>query len=112
MNDPLSLRQHWPEPARRRPIVIFGAGSITRDAHLPAYAKGGYDIAGIYDPDRKKAAELGLPVFASIEDAARRRSQDRTEVRTAPASARSTVSAAAPAAPSAANHVGHQTTYQ
>ena len=71
MNDPLSLRQHWPEPARRRPIVIFGAGSITRDAHLPAYAKGGYDIAGIYDPDRKKAAELGLPVFASIEDAAR-----------------------------------------
>ena len=71
MNDPLSLRQHWPEPARRRPIVIFGAGSITRDAHLPAYAKGGYKIAGIYDPDRKKAAELGLPVFASIEDAAR-----------------------------------------
>ena len=71
MNDPLSLRQHWPEPTARRPIVIFGAGSITRDAHLPAYAKGGYKIAGIYDPDREKAAGLGFPVFASIEDAAR-----------------------------------------
>lgn len=71
MHDPAALRQHWPAPARRRPVVIFGAGSITRDAHLPAYRKGGYEIAGIYDPDREKAEALGLPVFASVEEAAR-----------------------------------------
>ncbi|TKW67092.1 MAG: Gfo/Idh/MocA family oxidoreductase [Paracoccus denitrificans] len=69
MNDLSTLRQHWPEPTTRRPVVIFGAGSIVRDAHLPAYAKGGYEIAGIYDPDRKKAAELGQPVFASMDEA-------------------------------------------
>lgn len=69
MNDLSTLRQHWPEPTIRRPVVIFGAGSIVRDAHLPAYAKGGYEIAGIYDPDRKKAAELGQPVFASMDEA-------------------------------------------
>jgi predicted dehydrogenase len=68
--DPRSLRQHWPEPAQRRPVVIFGAGSIVRDAHLPAYAKGGYEIAGIHDPDREKAGALGYPVFGSLAEAA------------------------------------------
>lgn len=52
------LLQAWPEPSRRRPIVIFGAGSIVRDAHLPAWAAGGYDVAGICDPDREKAEAL------------------------------------------------------
>ena len=70
MNDVATLRQHWPAPTMRRPIVIFGAGSIVRDAHLPAYAKGGYEIAGIYDPDHKKAATLGHRAFGSVEEAA------------------------------------------
>ena len=65
-----ALLQHWPEPSVRRPIVIFGAGSIVRDAHLPAYEKGGYEIAGIYDPDQAKAAELGHYAFTSVEEAA------------------------------------------
>ncbi|KUF09912.1 Gfo/Idh/MocA family protein [Pseudoponticoccus marisrubri] len=52
------LRQGWAPPARRRPIVIFGAGSIVRDAHLPAWAAGGYEVAGITDPDRAKAQAL------------------------------------------------------
>lgn len=65
-----ALLQHWPEPSVRRPIVIFGAGSIVRDAHLPAYEKGGYEIAGIYDPDHAKAAELGHYAFTSVEEAA------------------------------------------
>lgn len=69
--DPATLQQYWPAPAERRPIVIFGAGSITRDAHLPAYAAGGYEIAGIYDPDQARAADLGHPVLASVEEAAR-----------------------------------------
>ncbi|QDY71510.1 Gfo/Idh/MocA family protein [Qingshengfaniella alkalisoli] len=71
--DPEKLRQSWPEPAQKRPIVIFGAGSIVSDAHLPAYARGGYDVAGIYDPDLDKAKALAaahdLRVFPSAEDA-------------------------------------------
>jgi predicted dehydrogenase len=54
--------------------VIFGAGSIVRDAHLPAYAKGGYRVAGIYDPDLSKARELaavqGCAVYSTMDEAA------------------------------------------
>ena len=56
--DPKSLRQWWPKPSQPRPIVIFGAGSIVGDAHLPAYRKGGFPVAGIYDPNVEKAAAL------------------------------------------------------
>ncbi|WP_226781452.1 Gfo/Idh/MocA family protein [Oceaniglobus trochenteri] len=72
------LRQSWPAPSRKRPIVIFGAGSIVSDAHLPAYAMGGYTIAGIHDPDMDKAARLAeangtraltLDQALSVEDA-------------------------------------------
>lgn len=55
---PIDLQQDMDPPRTRRPIVIFGAGSIVRDAHLPAWAAGGYDVAGIVDPDRDKAAAL------------------------------------------------------
>jgi predicted dehydrogenase len=56
------------------PIVIIGAGGIVRDAHLPAYAKAGFRVAGIYDLDRQKAATLasqyGIPrLFAALEEA-------------------------------------------
>lgn len=68
------LQQHWPRASRPRPIVIFGAGSIVRDAHLPAYARVGYPVAGLHDPDREKAEALaarhGLRVFATAEEAA------------------------------------------
>lgn len=53
-----ALRQVWPPPSRPKPIVIFGAGSIVRDAHLPAYALGGYEVAGIHDPDQRRAEDL------------------------------------------------------
>ncbi len=53
-----SLRQWWPKPVHPRPIVIFGAGSIVGDAHLPAYRKAGFLVAGIFDPDGAKAREL------------------------------------------------------
>ncbi|EPX75848.1 Gfo/Idh/MocA family protein [Salipiger mucosus] len=52
------LKQDWEAPATRRPVVIFGAGSIVRDAHLPAWAAGGYEVAGLTDPDRAKAEAL------------------------------------------------------
>ncbi|WP_299776013.1 Gfo/Idh/MocA family oxidoreductase [uncultured Tateyamaria sp.] len=69
------LNQFWPCASEPKPIVIFGAGSIVTDAHLPAYAKAGYEVAGIYDPDLDKASNVacshGTNVFASLEDAAR-----------------------------------------
>lgn len=65
------LKQHWPKASNPKPIVIFGAGSIVTDAHLPAYAKAGYTVAGLYDPDadkaRKVAADHGIAAFASPE---------------------------------------------
>ncbi|RVM02599.1 gfo/Idh/MocA family oxidoreductase, partial [Sinorhizobium meliloti] len=56
--DPSSLRQWWPKPVTPRPIVIFGAGSIVGDAHLPAYRNAGFPVAGIFDPDAGKATAL------------------------------------------------------
>jgi len=68
------LRQSWPTPASCRPIVIIGAGGIVNDAHLPAYRKAGFPVAGIYDLDRSRAEALAarwsLPVFPSLEEAA------------------------------------------
>ena len=72
--DPSSLSQSWPLPARPRPIVTFGAGSIVGDAHYPAYRKGGFPIAGLYDPDHDKAKALadkwGVAAYRTVEEAA------------------------------------------
>ena len=54
----IELAQCWPRPANPLPIVIFGAGSIVTDAHLPAYAAAGFRVRGIYDPDLSKARAL------------------------------------------------------
>jgi predicted dehydrogenase len=61
-------------PRHPRPIVILGAGGIVRDAHLPAYRKAGFDVAGICDRDLDRAqalaAEYGIPaVRATIAEA-------------------------------------------
>jgi predicted dehydrogenase len=69
-----SLRQRWPLPAAPRPIVIIGAGSIVRDAHLPTYARLGFPVAGIFDLDpaasRARAAAFAVArVFASLDAA-------------------------------------------
>lgn len=45
-------------PENPPPIVIIGAGGIVRDAHLPAYAKAAFHIAGIYDVTPGKAQAL------------------------------------------------------
>ncbi len=67
------LSQSVPLPKTSLPIVIFGAGSIVTDAHLPAYARLGFTVAGIYDPDQAKAqvvaAKHGTRAFASMEEA-------------------------------------------
>ncbi|CAN7415931.1 Gfo/Idh/MocA family oxidoreductase [Rhizobium rhizogenes] len=71
--DPQSLRQWWPQPSVPRPIVIFGAGSIVGDAHLPAYKKGGFPVVGLYDPNAEKAQALadqwGIRAFTTEAEA-------------------------------------------
>jgi predicted dehydrogenase len=69
-----SLRQRWPLPTAPRPIVVVGAGSIVRDAHLPTYARLGFPVAGIFDIDpaasRAQAAAFAIPrVFDSLDAA-------------------------------------------
>ncbi len=72
--DPSDLNQFWPQPSAPRPIVIFGAGSIVSDAHLPAYRKAGFPVAGLYDPDQDKAKRLAgewdIASYASLDEAA------------------------------------------
>ncbi len=67
------LCQSLPLPKTSLPVVIFGAGSIVTDAHLPAYARLGFTVAGIYDPDQAKAqavaATHGTRAFASLAEA-------------------------------------------
>lgn len=69
----IELAQTIAPPSRSLPIVIFGAGSIVSDAHLPAYARAGFAVAGIYDPDHEKAAALaaahGTRAYASVAEA-------------------------------------------
>ena len=71
--DPRRLQQSWPRSAKPRPIVIFGAGSIVGDAHLPAYRKANLPVAGIFDPNSAKAGALaeqwGTVAFRSEEQA-------------------------------------------
>ncbi|MEO1010094.1 MAG: Gfo/Idh/MocA family oxidoreductase [Bacteroidota bacterium] len=45
-------------PREKRPIYIIGAGGIVRDAHLPAYQKAGFTVAGITNRTRKRAEDL------------------------------------------------------
>ncbi|MBI5289222.1 MAG: Gfo/Idh/MocA family oxidoreductase [Chloroflexi bacterium] len=71
----MDLQQVWPRPSKPRPIVVIGAGSIVRDAHLPVYARLAFPVAGIFDVDaeaaHERAAEFGIErVFASLDEAA------------------------------------------
>lgn len=41
-----------------RPIFVIGAGSIVRDAHLPAYLSAGFPVEGVFDLDLARARDL------------------------------------------------------
>ncbi len=45
-------------PSVPRPIVVIGAGSIVRDAHLPAYQLAGFPVHGICNRTRATAEDL------------------------------------------------------
>ncbi len=69
------LRQAWDLPAHPRPIVIIGAGGIVRTAHLPAYRRVRFPVAGLFDIDASAASEtgrrFGVPaVFSTFAEAA------------------------------------------
>ncbi len=75
---PNDLRQQWPLPTKPRPIVVIGAGSIVRDAHLPIYRRLNFPVAGIFDVNppaaRERAEAFAIPrVFDSLDDATRTR---------------------------------------
>jgi predicted dehydrogenase len=61
-------------PKKTAPVILFGAGGIVNDAHLPAYQLAGFPVIGIHDPDVEKARRLatrfGIPrVFATQAEA-------------------------------------------
>src|SRR6266403_2320015 len=65
-----------PHPKRVRPIMVIGAGGIVRAAHLPAYERAGFPVAGLMDQDGDKAAMLAAErrisgAFGSIAEAVR-----------------------------------------
>ena len=70
----IELNQSWPRPSKPMPIVIFGAGSIVTDAHIPAYAAAGFEILGVFDTDLRKSQNLadqfGFVAFETAEHAA------------------------------------------
>ena len=45
-------------PAYKRNIAIIGAGGIVTDAHLPAYAKAGFNVLAIHDRNIEKATQV------------------------------------------------------
>ena len=56
----LELDYAAPQPKnRRRGIGIIGAGGIVNEAHLPAYAKAGFNVVAIYDARADAVEELG-----------------------------------------------------
>lgn len=61
-------------PATSLPIIVLGAGGIVRDAHLPAYRKAGFEVAGVYNRHLERAERLAtdfaIPcVYDSLEQA-------------------------------------------
>ncbi|MEQ1823273.1 MAG: Gfo/Idh/MocA family oxidoreductase [Fimbriimonadaceae bacterium] len=65
----MRFRQHPVIPANRRPIAIIGAGSIVRNAHLPAYEMCGFEIAAVmdrsWDVAERLASDFEIPAVAT-----------------------------------------------
>ena len=54
----MNLKQQVELPKKPLPIVIIGAGSIIKDAHLPAYSMANFKVKGIYNKTKSKAEAL------------------------------------------------------
>lgn len=96
----IQLNQQPALPKLPRPIISIGAGGIVHDAHLLAYRKAGFQVAGIYDLNleraRALAGQFGIErVFPTLERAASE----------APADAVFDVAVPAPAIPEVLPHL-------
>ena len=58
VEDVCNLNTTLPMPKNPKQIIIIGAGGIVSDAHLPAYKKSGFQVAGIFDPLKEKAEKM------------------------------------------------------
>ena len=56
------------DPALRGGVAVLGCGSIARSAHLPAYARHGIGVVGVWSRSPSSTAGLGLPVYGSAEE--------------------------------------------
>src|SRR5437667_185907 len=61
-------------PEKPRPIVSIGAGGIVEDSHYPAYRKAGFTVAGLFDINASRAAQMSQKfnvssVYDSIAEA-------------------------------------------
>jgi predicted dehydrogenase len=70
-----------PLPKAPRSIIVIGAGSIVRDAHLPAYRKAGFPVAALVDANLEKATglaeEFSIPLATtSLAEAISKSPQD------------------------------------
>jgi predicted dehydrogenase len=68
------LRQRHDLPSAPRAIAFIGAGGIVNDAHMPAYRRARFPIAGVFDLDRARAEQTAgrweIPrVFGSLREA-------------------------------------------
>ena len=70
----IGLKQEWPVPSNKIPIIFISAGGIIKNCHIPAYKKIGFELMGVYDLDKKNSNELSrefnIPnVYESLEEA-------------------------------------------
>ena len=73
-DDVSNLSTSIPLPINPKKIVIIGAGGIVNDAHLPAYKKAGFEVLGIFDPQKDKAEKCAKEfdikkIYSSEEEA-------------------------------------------
>jgi predicted dehydrogenase len=61
------FRPRFPD-GYRPGIGLVGCGSIAKQAHLPAYAKYGLHVVGVYDPNPAATEGVDARVFASLDE--------------------------------------------
>jgi predicted dehydrogenase len=61
------FRPRFPE-GYRPGIGLVGCGTIAKQAHLPAYAKYGLHVAGVYDPNPAATDSVDARIFTSLDE--------------------------------------------
>ena len=74
MNSITAQAYKLPNRKSYAPIMLIGAGGIVQSAHLPAYRRAGYSVAGLFDLDQAKARQtaalFSIPfIYTSMAEA-------------------------------------------